>query len=104
MEQPVPANDRHYKLALWSLICGIAGVVICCLGIPLGIVAIVLGVKAMNAEKQAGDVARSGRTMATIGIVLGGLAILCGIFGIISWASCFSWYTGAMRHPNLPVR
>jgi hypothetical protein len=85
MEQPYGAPDNgHYNLALWSLICGIASLVICCCGSPLGVVAVVLGIMSINAENRAGHVERSGKTMAIIGIVLGGLACMGLVLSILS--------------------
>ena len=87
MEDPYgPASRSHYTMALWSLVCGIAGVVICCCGAPLGVVAVVLGIMAISAENRAGQVDYSGKTMAIIGIVLGGLACLGMVISILTRA------------------
>ena len=83
MEQPyAPPSRSHYNLGLASLIVGIASLPLaCCLGIGLisGIVAIVLGVMSMNAEKRAGVVEDSAKTLAIIGVVLGAIACLIGL-------------------------
>jgi hypothetical protein len=84
MEQPYgPARRPGYNLALASLIVGAVGLLAsCCAGffvLPLGVVAIVLGVMAMNAESRAGNVVESSRTIAIIGIVLGSVACLIGV-------------------------
>lgn len=66
-------------MAIGSLVCGIVSVVLCCawyLALPISIVGIVLGIMTIKNNKD-------GRTMAIIGIILGGLGVIIGILGII---------------------
>ena len=66
--------------AIWSLVLGIASLVIFCLGILFGIVAIVLGFLGINfASKRQGV----GKTMSIVGIVLGALGVLAGILFVV---------------------
>ncbi|MDO8589117.1 MAG: DUF4190 domain-containing protein [Armatimonadota bacterium] len=110
MEQPYgPPSRSHYNLGLASLIVGIAGIILGCCFPPIaflaGIVAIVLGVMSMNAENRAGVVENSAKTLAIIGIVLGGLGCLFGIGGTIWFL--FAWKSamrdgGPWRFPGAP--
>ena len=92
-EQYGPPGSGHYNLALASLICGIVGL-LCCQ--PAGVVSIVLGVMAINAEKRAGHVDNSGKTMAIIGIILGALALLYLVASILMMVFMFQ----SMPHPG----
>ena len=67
------------KEATWSLVLGIIGV-LCC-GVILGIVAIVLGVKAKN--KIAKNPGMEGSGKATAGIILGIIGIIAHILIIL---------------------
>jgi len=59
------------KSAIWSLICGIAGIILCLPAIP----AIILGIIGLvNIKKSAG--ALKGKGMAIAGLILGGLWII----------------------------
>ena len=80
-QQPIPATSyssyapatRQNGLAIGSLVCGILGF-LCC-SIVTGIPAIVLGIMALNKEKN--DPAHyGGKGMAIGGIVLGAVSIL----------------------------
>lgn len=72
------AQPPSQGLAIASLICGILSLIGCCawfLMIPLGLVAIILGVIALS--KAKGDPARySGKGMATTGIITGILGLI----------------------------
>jgi hypothetical protein len=99
MEQPYgPPSSGHYNLAIASLVCGIAGLVCCGLAAP---VAIVLGIMSNNAEKRAGHVDNSGKTMAIIGIVLGVLGCLSLVVGLVFMILAISSmpHTGPGPHP-----
>jgi hypothetical protein len=61
---PAPANSPK---AVWSLVCGIVGLV--CFGIILGIVAVVLGRQA-QAEGARGGMAKAGEILGYIDIAL----------------------------------
>ncbi|MFH0887858.1 MAG: type II secretion system protein GspG [Planctomycetota bacterium] len=64
-------NVKTSKSAIWSLICGIAGVILCLPAIP----AIILGIIGLvKIKKSAG--ALKGTGMATAGLILGGLIII----------------------------
>ncbi len=76
--EPAPAGDSKKGLAIASLIVGIlnlCGWLLPICGLPLGIVAIVLGVLGMKSSQ---------RTLAIIGIVLGGLTILLAIVNMVA--------------------
>ena len=89
-------------MAIASMVCGIVSIVICCceyIAIPLGIVAVVLGV--LSIKKGQG-----GKGMAIAGIVCGGVAlafiIVCEILvrsGAISttnWEELLEQYKNQM--------
>jgi len=107
MEQPYgPPLRPGYNMALASVIVGAVGLVGgCCvplIGIPAGIVAIVLGVMGLNAAARPEGAEDSTRTMAIIGIVLGALTALIGILGAI-------WSVFFLKHfmkglPGMPGR
>jgi len=66
------------KAALWSLICGIAGIILCLPAIP----AVILGIVGLvKIKKSNGALKGSGK--AITGLILGGLAILVWPFILI---------------------
>ena len=70
--------------AIWSLVLGIVGLVglVCC-GFLAGIPAIILG----NMAKKEIDAGQgTGRGMAQAGFILGVIAVVLGILGLILWA------------------
>lgn len=73
-----PAGNN--KKAIWALVLGILGC-ICC-GIFTGIPAIILGKMAQN-EIDASGGAQGGRGMATAGFILGIVAIVLFVIGVI---------------------
>ncbi|MFJ2758646.1 DUF4190 domain-containing protein [Nocardioides sp. NPDC087217] len=73
-----PAGNN--KKAIWALVLGILGC-ICC-GIFTGIPAIILGKMAQN-EIDASGGAQGGRGMATAGFILGIVAIVLFVIGLI---------------------
>jgi hypothetical protein len=70
--QGQPQDNR----AIWSLVCGIGGLLCCGL---LSIVAIVLGT---NVKRDLGDATPS---TATVGVILGWIGIALWILGVIAW-------------------
>lgn len=67
--------------AIWSLVLGIVGLVCC--GFLAGIPAIILG----NMAKKEIDAGQgTGRGMAQAGFILGIIAVVLGILGLILWA------------------
>ncbi|MGH7921367.1 MAG: DUF4190 domain-containing protein [Candidatus Dormibacteraceae bacterium] len=76
------AAGRNNTLALVSMIVGIASIVVCCLGAPGGIAAVIMGFIARNQINQSGG-AQGGGGMALTGIICGGVAILLGILIVI---------------------
>ena len=66
---PAPANSSK---AVWSLICGIVGLVLC--GIVLGVVAVVLGRQAQR-EGRPGGMAKAGEILGYVDVVLSVLFI-----------------------------
>jgi general secretion pathway protein G len=80
-------NVKTSKSAMWSLICGIAGMILCLPAIP----AIILGIIGLvNIKKSSGVLKGSG--LAIAGIILGGLMII---------ALPFIMITAAIAIPNL---
>ena len=79
-----PTGGDKKKLSIASLICGIIGV-LCCGCVPLSIAAIVLGYLGQQKEP-------TGKTMALIGMILGGVGLLeqCGLIG-------FNIFTGGFN-------
>ncbi|NPV87855.1 MAG: hypothetical protein HPY45_17795 [Anaerolineae bacterium] len=73
MENMLPPKKDHAGFAIASLVVGILslcpGVFLACLGWPLALVAIVLGILGLKSSR---------RTLAIVGIVLAVLAILAG--------------------------
>lgn len=68
--QARPDDNR----AMWSLVCGILGILCCA---PLAIVAIVLG---NNVKRDYGDAAPSN---ANIGVILGWVGIALWVIGLV---------------------
>ena len=85
-----PQEQKPKGFAIASMVCGIVSIVICCceyVAIPLGIVAIVLGI--VSLKKGEG-----GKGMAIAGIVCAGVSLLFIAF-------CFIlYYTGAIDTSN----
>lgn len=79
----IPPND---PLAIASLACGIAGIVLgwCCnlIGLPLSIAAIVMGIIAMNRIGAHPDQYR-GKGMALAGTIIGAAALILAILFIV---------------------
>ena len=76
-QQPVPKKSQG--LAIASLICGILGVVACCIPyVPavISIAGLILGILSIKKKED-------GRTMAIVGIVLSAVGILIGVIMII---------------------
>jgi hypothetical protein len=63
-------------MATGSLVCGLVSLpgYIVCLGFPLGIIAVVLGIVALTQLNKAPQ--QKGREMAIAGIVIGGIGFL----------------------------
>ena len=76
------AAPRTNQKAIWSLVTGILGLVCCA---PAGIVALVLGNGAKK-EIAASNGMETGSGMAQAGVVLGIVAIVLFVFGIIAFA------------------
>ncbi len=82
-----PQNNNGKGMAIAALVLGIVAAAICwfgwssILGLVLGIVAIVLAVKARNALKGAdgAGLATAGLVLGIIGVVLSGIAVICWI-------------------------
>lgn len=72
----VPENN---KMALWSMILGIVGLLCCGILAP---VALVLGIMARNQIEASGG-REGGSGMAMAGIVLGAIGIVLWIIGLI---------------------
>ena len=72
--------------AVSSMVCGIVGVVIWCAGLVLGIIAIVQSRKAKEVIRTNPG-RYGGEGMATAGLVLGIIALVVGVIGII-------WFVG----------
>ena len=79
--QPVPGSGSN-GMALAAMIVGIASLLGgCCIGIPGGGVAIILGLLGMKKANVAG----TGKGMAMAGIICGAVALLVGIVFFILW-------------------
>ncbi|MFI7274041.1 DUF4190 domain-containing protein [Streptomyces sp. MS19] len=76
------ARQNSSAMAVASLVCGIVGLFLA--GIPLGILAIVLGALAQK---------RTPTGMARAGIILGVVDIVLAIVAIAAWNSG-GWYVG----------
>ncbi|WP_395658815.1 DUF4190 domain-containing protein [Nocardioides sp.] len=76
------APQKTNGKAIWSLVLGIVGLVCC--GFIAGIPAIILG----NMAKKEIDAGQgTGRGMAQAGFILGVIAVVLGILGLILWAA-----------------
>ncbi len=69
-----PSALTSYYLGIFSIIP--------CLAIPMGVAAVVLGLKGLRLVKERPEV--RGRTHAWVGIIAGGLFALLNIIGVIS--------------------
>lgn len=67
--------------ALIAYYIGIVSMLLCFFGIPVGIVAVVLGI--IGLKKRAANPVVKGSVHAWIGIVLGGISTIGAIFGIV---------------------
>ncbi|WP_315096568.1 DUF4190 domain-containing protein [uncultured Cellulomonas sp.] len=79
---PYPKNS----LAVWSLVLGIVSFVLSC-GLFTGIPAVIVG---NNAKKAVARGEANNGGMATAGIILGWVAIVLSILGIIAFAILFA--------------
>jgi hypothetical protein len=70
-----PVKQQNQGLALASMLTGILGLVLGCLGPLPGVAAVVLGWLALSQLKRTPETGSSGKTMAIIGIVSGALTI-----------------------------
>jgi len=86
------APSKTNGLALTSMILGIASVVFCYLNLPLGVVALILGVLGRRKIEESGGAER-GSGMALAGIICGSVDILWGVISIILLA------VGALSNP-----
>ena len=87
---PAPRSGKTNGLAIASLVCGLLTLPICCVpygayvSIVLGIVAVVLGVMALNQIKVTGE---QGKGLAIAGAVIGGImAVVLGVLMAIGAA------------------
>jgi hypothetical protein len=82
---PALGSQRLKGMAIGSMICGIVGL-LTCLGIPLGLVAVVLGhIARSNARKNPGVF--GGEGMALAGLLTGYLSILLSLVIIVALMS-----------------
>ena len=73
------ATSQMTPAALAAFVTGLLSIVL-----PIaGIVAVILGVRALSGARFAGPLETSSRTYATIGIVIGAITSLFGVVGII---------------------
>lgn len=90
-QQPAPGYGGAYvypknSLAVWSLVLGIASFVLSC-GLFTGIPAVIVG---NNAKKAVARGEANNGGMATAGVILGWIAIVLSVLGIIVFAVLFS--------------
>lgn len=90
----ISSQPPSQGLAIGSLVCGILGLIGCCvwpIAGPLAIVAIVLGFVALGKVK-ANPVAFGGKGMAKTGLILGflGLLAVAVIFAFVMWFTTMS--------------
>ncbi|NUU19794.1 DUF4190 domain-containing protein [Cellulomonas humilata] len=90
-QQPAQAYGGGYvypknSLAVWSLVLGIVSFVLSC-GLFTGIPAVIVG---NNAKKAVARGEANNGGMATAGVILGWIAIVLSILGIILFAVLFS--------------
>lgn len=81
-----PGQATTNGLAIGSLVCGLVSLpgYVFCLGFPLGVIAVVLGIVALNQIKPASG--QKGREMAIAGIVVGALGLL-GLGALVVFGS-----------------
>ncbi len=84
-EELLPSNRGGLILCL-----GIVGVSVCCLGIILGPIAIVMGRSDLMRMKND-EMSDSGRLAVVIGLILGILSTLLGIAAVVLSVSFFNW-------------
>jgi hypothetical protein len=82
---PPPAypgtGPKQQGFAIGSLVCGILSIV-CCMGIFTGIPAVILGIMAMNKEKE-NPTLYGGRGMALAGVITGGIGSVIGTIWLL---------------------
>ena len=83
------AQPQSNKKALWSMILGIVGVVLCCAGILFGVPALILGNMAKK-EIAASGGAQTGAGMAKAGVILGIIAIVIFALYWLLWILGFA--------------
>ena len=83
---PAGAMRQNNTLSLVSMIVGIASLVICCVGVPGGVAALIMGIIGRNQINQSGGV-QSGSGMALTGIICGAAAIGVSILGWILYVA-----------------
>lgn len=94
-----PTGIKTSKSAIWSLICGIAGIILCLPAIP----AIILGIIGLvNIKKSAG--ALKGNGLAIAGIILGGLILIMLPFIAIVAAIAIPNIVKARNHALVDVK
>jgi len=81
---PLPVKQQSQGLAMGSMITGILGLVLGCLGPLPGIAAVVLGFMALSQIKQAPET-NTGKSLAIVGIVTGILTIVFYSLLILLW-------------------
>lgn len=82
----VPAQ-RNNGLALASMICGIAGLVlmwVCGIGFAPAVAALIMGFVARGQINQSGGM-EGGSGMALTGIITGGIAVLLSLLFLVIW-------------------
>lgn len=85
MNYPLRAGSQEQTLPVISLILGILALLVACFlgGIPLGVIAVVLGILALNNEKRD-PVKYGGKGMAIAGIVTGIIGFLISVFILLA--------------------
>ena len=92
--QPMYVDNGASGKATASLVLGILSLIICGLGLPLGIIGLVLGVQARNAMPEGTPdrgKATAGMVMSIIACVWGAIAIVCTICSAVTGEA--SYYT-----------
>lgn len=77
--QPQPVKGKTVGTAIGALVCGIIGLLI--LPIPMGIVALSLGLSALNHLKSFPN--DGGKGMAIAGVVIGSFNIIYGVLALV---------------------
>ena len=93
-QQPMYVDNGASGKATASLVLGILSLIICGLGLPLGIIGLVLGVQARNAMPEGTPgrgKATAGMVMSIIACVWGAIAIVCTICSAVTGET--SYYT-----------